>query len=694
MQYLILALTLSFSAFSWALPSPATDCVQATASGSSGDTRQYVPCVKNTLSSYSSTTNAAVALAGEYYLAGCGDSTGATWSLGGDSIPGSVSINSSTGLISGAATTVGTYSVELRCQNTTTGSDYRYISFTWTVSGDEGLTGPNNYFVDSSAGVDPGDCSGGTVSNPWKTLSKATACVSATGADVWLKTGSVFEDVRFLINWKGTATDFATVGCYKVSGGVGFRCDDTDPKPEINGTFDEACRQTIDPSSNTGKGCHAFGGYTSTVTGAVPPGIDDALVYLPSSQGAVYVWVENIHIKDSAGRGFGTGRDNRYVAFVDSVIDYSGGFAFVGEQNTKDILVKGSTFRWAAWCSMWWRRGTAEPETPTPCQNNYPNTLRLSTNTVSNGLSYAILEDNDMYESYGDGYSINGGQGVIMRGNRIRSVRQPAFLMDHARQYVVESNIVWDANPASAERSEMIYGVTGVAHTHEPLSFHRSSFDVLIRNNIFADSSYCGLATNWSYPTYTDEIRSAWYNNTCVLTSPVTGGWRFNPSSSIGKPIEFFQEIRLRNNIVYAPNAGSEQSCSSREYVIQDFENNFFYPAPASICLDRTASNGGDFIQKPVLALDADNWNYTAAGWTMTSGPSYSDIVLSGDGVGDGVPLEANHGYLEPDEFFWWDYMDYPYVPDKAIWRKTVGYDFNGNVRNPTAPTIGAWEPN
>jgi hypothetical protein len=77
------------------------------------------------------------------------------------------------------------------------------------------------YFVDCKAGNDSN--SGTSHSAPWLTLGKANSAITKTGSDLWLKSDTVCEDQRLIVDWSGTTADHAIVGTYYVSGGVAYQ---------------------------------------------------------------------------------------------------------------------------------------------------------------------------------------------------------------------------------------------------------------------------------------------------------------------------------------------------------------------------------------------------------------------------------------------------------------------------------------
>ncbi|MFU8815354.1 MAG: hypothetical protein ACNA7W_08405, partial [Pseudomonadales bacterium] len=95
------------------------------------------------------------------------------------------------------------------------------------------------YYV-SNAGSDSNN--GLTPATAWKTVNKVNSTVRQQGADVYFRAGDVWHDQQLRINWSGSASDPAVIGAYHMSNGKVVYGPGSLRKPEINGTFDAACR--------------------------------------------------------------------------------------------------------------------------------------------------------------------------------------------------------------------------------------------------------------------------------------------------------------------------------------------------------------------------------------------------------------------------------------------------------------------
>lgn len=94
-------------------------------------------------------------------------------------------------------------------------------------TGEDTLTGGfvgdyDDHFIDTVAGFDPGDCSGGTAEAPWLTMAKANSCITTAGADVYVKVNSLTFTVPDL-DWGGTATNPAEFTSYCIRQGIPTR---------------------------------------------------------------------------------------------------------------------------------------------------------------------------------------------------------------------------------------------------------------------------------------------------------------------------------------------------------------------------------------------------------------------------------------------------------------------------------------
>ena len=82
------------------------------------------------------------------------------------------------------------------------------------------------YFVDCSAGTN----GTGTITNPWNSVTSVRNAQLATGTDVWFKAGTVCVKQSLIIDWSGTASDYATVGTSYVLGGVAYQLTPDNPE--------------------------------------------------------------------------------------------------------------------------------------------------------------------------------------------------------------------------------------------------------------------------------------------------------------------------------------------------------------------------------------------------------------------------------------------------------------------------------
>ena len=118
----------------------------------------------------------------------------------------------------------------------------------------------------------------------WRTINKVNSSVNATGADVYLRAGDVWDDRVLTVDWSGTAEDPAIVGAYHFDGGQ-LRHDAGElRKPEINGTLESACRRAKNCAMQSSR--------------AVPTSTYRGLIHLA----ARHVTIQNLRLRDSAGQ--------------------------------------------------------------------------------------------------------------------------------------------------------------------------------------------------------------------------------------------------------------------------------------------------------------------------------------------------------------------------------------------------------
>ncbi len=545
----------------------------------------------------------------------------------------------------------------------------------------------SGYFVDASAGND--NNSGTSPASPWRTLGKVSSQLGSApaGTDVWLKSGTVFENQTITIHWSGTDSNPAVFGCYYVSNGQAYRCEDTHNKPEINGTFDAACRA----QKRNGTLCYAFGGDGSSVSNAIPRTIYDALVQVrpgnTHADGEKNIVIENLKLMDSAGAAVNTGNRSSGVVVQGLEIAYTGHAAINAGYDAYHTVIQNNEIHHTIYCPDWFRPGSpGQDRIPDACVLDYPPTIGIARNYNENSAgTWTIVQNNDIYHSHGEAIGCNFASRALIRGNRIRDTRKNGIYIADCPRSRVESNIIWNSPEVDADFGDYDTPVGIAIHIETDLPGHRDNHENLIRNNIVAATGNCFEQSAWYLNGKIDRVIGAkWLNNTCL--EPTSHGARMHPTSAVNSA-QFNVELIFENNIVYAPNALTCNAVNS--VAVKSFRNNMWDSNPSDTdCRDNPAT---DKIGKPNLARDADRWD--KQNWTTSRGPTFADAVLvSGAGVNDGKSQQSN--FLNFNEYALWQEVTYPFRPSGTVWNKLAAYDAAGNLRSTTTPNIGADESN
>jgi len=543
------------------------------------------------------------------------------------------------------------------------------------------------YFVDPVNGSDSNN--GTNPQNAWKSLSKVAQSFGREdrGIDVWLRSGTVFEDQTLYIDWSGTQSDKAIVGCYFLRNNEPYRCNRSHPKPEVNGTFDESCRL----SHRNGTPCYPFAGTGSTVSGAVPYEIYSALIQVVSSnsldQGIQHVTVENLALKDSAGVGIHTGNWSRNITVRGMEIGYVGNIGIQSGYGSMNVAIQDNTVHHTIFCSSWYHAASHNQDLiPDNCVRDYAAAITIAQNHSENSSgTWTIVENNDVYHSHGEGIGCNFSSRPLIRGNRIRDTRKNAIYIAACPRARVESNIIWSSAEVDADFGDYDVPAAIAVHVETDLPGYRDTTQNVIRNNVIAAAGKCFEQSAWWLNGKLDvPIGAKWVNNTCV--QPTEMGARMHPSSA-ADDATYNLELIFENNIVYAP--GVTVCNSVTNVASKSYRNNFWNAIPSDRdCQDDPST---DIVGKPNLARDADSWG--KSNWTVDKGPSFSDAVLiSGAGLGAGKSQQTE--ILDFTEYSEWGSLSYPFVPSGAEWNKTAAYDSSGNLRSQSNPNIGADETN
>lgn len=283
------------------------------------------------------------------------------------------------------------------------------------------------YYVDSNSPCRSG-CDGRSPAKAWNSPKLAEKASLATGSDVCLMSGSVFQDTQFYIKWGGTAAKRATVAtCYQDAGRAywwweGPRARRTE-KAELNGTFDDRC---------IGVGyysCRPDSGYR------VPGLVTQGLIQLTTS----YVTLRAIKLHDSAGRGvymLGKAPTANHLIELEMENMYDSLFFHTGGAPSTRHIVRNNTFRNSGYrYSHAWKK-------PSGALGGSCFQLSRGTRADKNRPSNNIYEGNVLGNCSGE-VAFGDSSHDIIRGNIFYNTRNTGIYLDNQAHSVVEWNITY-----------------------------------------------------------------------------------------------------------------------------------------------------------------------------------------------------------------------------------------------------------
>jgi parallel beta-helix repeat protein len=490
------------------------------------------------------------------------------------------------------------------------------------------------YYV-SAAGNDSNN--GLSPATAWRTVNKVNATVRTTGADVYFRAGDTWNNQQLNIRWGGTASDPAIVGAYHVSNGaVRFNQGDL-RKPEINGTFESACRQA--------RNCQLDN------RNAVPSSTWAGLVVIAGSN----VTVENLRLRDSAGAAVTFEHSSTRRNIVIQNLDIAHwARAIINAKNVQSIVIRNNVANGGNYCDrddytacagVWWAAGI------------YISDSRNA---------HALLENNTVTQNYGEGVSCMRSSHVIIRGNRVGNLRSTGLYLDNCSHSVVEQNIAWsDPTRSWHWRGSGQEGI-GLA-VEDYRSGAMDSVGNIIRNNLVAGTGSCiRVDMDSASKEQGRRVGAKIYGNTCMGNQSLA----FNNFLSDRN----VDRLEVRNNIFHS---GTSGVCRNNSPNSASFRNNVWNQAPGSNC-----SGSGQVVADPRVQ---------GSGWTSKSfdnPPRVADFQLRSDsparlrGMALGAPLTLADNLPISSRVA---------MPCRTFDKNELRLDYRCTVR-PSTPNIGALE--
>jgi hypothetical protein len=441
------------------------------------------------------------------------------------------------------------------------------------------------YYV-SNAGNDSNN--GLSPATPWKTVNKVNATVRATGSDVYFRAGDTWHNQQLQIDWSGRPTDPAIIGAYHVDNGRVRHNHGSLRKPEINGTFEERCRAAKNCALDSRR--------------AVPASTWQGLVVIGGSN----VTVQGLRLRDSAGAGitFDSSSTSRNIVIANNEIAFWAR-AIINAKNVQHIVIRGNVARQGNYCDrdnykscagVWWAAGIYVSDSKN---------------------AHALLENNVVTQSYGEGVACLRSTHVIIRGNRVGNLRSTGLYLDNCSDSVIEHNIAWSDPTKNWHWTGS--GQEGIGLVVEDYPSNQvDSLNNIIRNNLVSGNGSCIRVDMDSKSKKAGrKVGGKIYGNTCMGNQTVAF-----------------------NNFLSDRNIGTLQVV-----------NNIFHSAGKSVCRNNAASR---------VAMRNNLWNRSQGANCKGAGDIVGDPSVNGSGW-------AKKNYNNPPQV-----ADFQPRPDSPARRKAV----------------------
>ena len=481
---------------------------------------------------------------------------------------------------------------------------------------------------------------------------------------------------------------------------LAFNANAVEVRPEINGTFELADIQAY--MAGTANSEYQFGGsnnqggsVTTTPTPAVPDEVNEGLVWWTDGSTACakneYMTIKDIRIAESAGSGIRAGKFSCNIVFQNLEIHYAGVGGIELPYGGEQIHILSNDVYSTVHCPRW-HVNVNDSNAPVTCTADYPPSV-----FAAGYNKYVTIEDNDIWQTHGEGIGYYRNQWAIIAFNRVRDTRKSAIYTESSSDVDIFSNITWDSNSTdetftftNGRSPEFDFETEACINTAIEFDqdVKRNAVDVYIRNNICHADGQRGIRVlplgNFAtdYGTEADIFHNLVINATWDLDAD-------NQEDDTGKNVR----LVMRNNITHCE---SGLGCTAANILTTSpaswwgtvaFSDNKWNIAPS----DSGYSSSGDLTGKPNLARDADTWD--KSNWTFATGPTLSDAILQAGDSGLNAGFNLTTGTIDVDHGLF-DYTpSVLFTPTEANIEKPAAYDFDGTTRS-TTPNLGPDETN
>lgn len=420
-------------------------------------------------------------------------------------------------------------------------------------------------------------------------------------------------------------------------------------KPEINGTFESACRAAGTANCALGLG-----------SSAVPQGIYAASIQISDQS---FVTVQDLIIKDSAANAININRSTGVV--VDNLtVDAIAFSGLAAQTNNVNLEIRNNTFSRMAWCEKWEQDGETNANSAYEIGICFSGGQPYCVGITGSRGSYSVIENNIVDRGRCEGLNTFGSSYIAVFANRVVGTGLGLHL-DKTRFSVVLRNIFLGSNDTWASNN----GQSGI-----DLALENNQGDG-DRNVIAANIIAGGVESGIKFDNIADAALDAGYNtgayiygNTLVANASNAFWLRKNDDRA-------YDYVGIVNNLIYTTQGND---CAVSAAVTDQLDlnqyNGWSTGGPdSSTCSDATDQTGSSpFPQTEAwyIALDETDVatiayndfrlpsgasNFKANGSLPVSVPTWvtdtlgaagwSDITIEGGGIsacGSGMPANLN----------------------------------------------------
>ncbi len=540
----------------------------------------------------------------------------------------------------------------------------------------------NAYYIDSNSPCRSG-CDGKSPARAWDSPKDAEQARIPNGADICLMDGSVFHDTDFSINWNGSARDRVNVGtCYTAGSSTywwweGPRARQTQ-KAELNGTFDEACK-------NMGYyACAPHRGHQ------VPNSQWAGLVNV----GGSFVTLRAFKVHDSAARGIffsGAGQTQNHIIEMDVNHLYDSNFFHLGTAPSTRHIVRNNEFTNA---------GYRYSGAFMPRQSIGGTCFQFARGTHADRTrpAHGIFEGNIVGNCSGEAGFLDSSHNII-RGNIFYNTRNTGIYLDNVAHSVVEWNITYLAsdqcdiysargncgplgNGTSAQggaRWQIEDYPAGCRSVTACAKGTTNSEDNVVRHNLYVWGEDGWGASMERYADAGNRLRMGKYylhNTTHMATLRA-----FSDGNTPRQQLQLDNEVI--NNVLLGANSGAKSKCrggGDRPH----YEANVWSEVPGSIdrdCKGKNDEYGGNVKFRSAHPRPP----------RVSDRPTFADYeIISGNGdrsarnITNEVIPEISGNCSEFPQLKDLDPRFAPEInwkPSCSNWRKKAYYDYRGRFR-------------